>query len=146
MKIKDGAVIRGSGRTTYRKGDEKALLAEISPENGKRLADVGLVTLDGKEKFGQKNAGRGRFRGPSRPRDPGARDLSDEELAELVEARGLRLVGDGDGDDQDDQALADMTREELADLAQARGVEVTRADGADGDPLKADYLRALKAE
>lgn len=40
--------------------------------------------------------------------------------------------------------LEDKSKDELAALSEERGLEVTRADGKDGDPLKSDYLRALK--
>lgn len=37
-----------------------------------------------------------------------------------------------------------MTKDDLAQLASDRGVEVKRAGGEDGDPLKGDYVKALK--
>lgn len=40
--------------------------------------------------------------------------------------------------------LSSLTREELARLAGERGVPVVRADGKDGEPLKSDYLSALR--
>lgn len=39
--------------------------------------------------------------------------------------------------------LGGLTKAELVSLAVARGVTVKRADGKDGEPVKADYLRAL---
>lgn len=42
--------------------------------------------------------------------------------------------------------VRDMTKEELVSEAEARGVAVTRGDGSEGDPTKADYLAALSGE
>lgn len=39
--------------------------------------------------------------------------------------------------------LSELTRPQLEAMAEARGVKVVRADGEDGLPLKADYIRAL---
>jgi hypothetical protein len=39
--------------------------------------------------------------------------------------------------------LEDMTKEELQEEAAKRGLTVTRGDGGDGEPLKADYVKAL---
>lgn len=41
--------------------------------------------------------------------------------------------------------LRTLRKIELVEMAEERGVEVTRADGEDGEPLKADYVRALSA-
>jgi hypothetical protein len=51
--------------------------------------------------------------------------------------------GDGDPVDLTDVDLDALTKEELIALAIERGVTVTRADGADGVPLKSDYIAAL---
>jgi hypothetical protein len=39
--------------------------------------------------------------------------------------------------------LEGMTKEELQEEAEKRGLTVTRGDGGDGEPLKADYIKAL---
>lgn len=39
--------------------------------------------------------------------------------------------------------LEGMTKDELAKLADERGVDVTRSDGESGNPVKADYVKAL---
>lgn len=45
--------------------------------------------------------------------------------------------------DEDETDYESMTKDELAELADKRGLEVERKDG-DGEPLKADYVKALK--
>lgn len=49
---------------------------------------------------------------------------------------------------QDNAALdlEALSKQELVELAVERGVDVERADGEDGVPLKADYIRALSGE
>lgn len=39
--------------------------------------------------------------------------------------------------------LDGMTKDDLVAEAEARGLTVTRGDGEEGDPLKADYVEAL---
>lgn len=41
------------------------------------------------------------------------------------------------------QTFEDMTKDELVAEAEKRGLTVARSDGKDGEPLKADYLKAL---
>jgi hypothetical protein len=41
------------------------------------------------------------------------------------------------------EELEGMTKADLVELAEQQGVEVTRGDGAEGDPVKADYVEAL---
>jgi hypothetical protein len=43
------------------------------------------------------------------------------------------------------EELDAMTKDELVALAETSGVTVTREDGTDGAPLKADYVRVLGA-
>lgn len=43
----------------------------------------------------------------------------------------------------DRDELESMTKEELVGMAETRGLTVTRGDGEEGDPLKADYVEAL---
>jgi hypothetical protein len=47
------------------------------------------------------------------------------------------------GEPTTDEELEGLTKDELKTLAEERGVTVTRADGEDGEPLKADYIAAL---
>lgn len=42
-----------------------------------------------------------------------------------------------------ENGLNSMKKDELVTLAKEREVEVTREDGEDGEPTKADYVRAL---
>lgn len=46
----------------------------------------------------------------------------------------------------DRDELEAMTKEDLVDLATDRGLTVTRGDGSDGEPLKADYVNALSSD
>lgn len=39
--------------------------------------------------------------------------------------------------------LSDKSKDELEQMAANRGLTVERGDGKDGEPLKADYVRAL---
>jgi hypothetical protein len=42
--------------------------------------------------------------------------------------------------------LEELSKEELVELATKRDMKVTRSDGKDGEPTKADYLEALSKE
>lgn len=41
--------------------------------------------------------------------------------------------------------LAELSKGELVELAEEHSIEVTRGDGAEGEPVKADYVKALAA-
>jgi hypothetical protein len=43
------------------------------------------------------------------------------------------------------EELNGMTKEDLTTLAAEKNITVTRGDGTDGEPLKADYVAALGA-
>lgn len=47
------------------------------------------------------------------------------------------------GETPESPDLSGLTKAQLVALAESRGVKVERGDGKDGDPVKADYLRAL---
>lgn len=56
--------------------------------------------------------------------------------------RGLVELPDG-SDIPTAEDLGDLTVAELKERADAAELDVARGDGKDGDPLKADYIRAL---
>lgn len=63
-------------------------------------------------------------------------DLSDERFAGAI--TGLETADAG-------TSYSSMKKDELVALAEERGLTVTRSDGEDAEPVKADYVRALEA-
>lgn len=43
------------------------------------------------------------------------------------------------------EQLEGMTKEDLVTLAERKSITVAREDGSEGEPLKADYIKALAA-
>lgn len=72
--------------------------------------------------------------GPNKARREHEKRLAEQETARKSTAR---KGNEGASD------LESMTVDELAALAETRNVTVTRGDGTDGKPLKADYIAAL---
>ena len=87
--------------------------------------------------------------------------MTKSELVELAEKRGIEVVR-GDGQDGapvkadyvraltekpapkgEPESFEDLSDDELQDLADELDLEVTREDDEDGEPERADYLRAL---
>jgi hypothetical protein len=70
-------------------------------------------------------------------------DVDVDNAKAYIAAGAARAVKGGGG--AGSSGLALKTKDELIELAKERDVQVTRADGKEGDPLKADYVRALSA-
>jgi len=71
---------------------------------------------------------------------PGTSGSGEKQTEDTVTERGAVKMAGQPSDDE----LMKMSKDELAEEATRRNVVVTRSDGTDGQPTKADYLAALQ--
>lgn len=112
------------------------------------MADEKMVKVDLRNSVGLRGPGAGKYAGVLY--GPGKGVEVPEEVAQRLGIEGKRsrsrraAAGADDGGDDDRDDLNTWTVDELKDEAERRGIEVERGDGGDGEPLKADYVKALQ--
>lgn len=128
-KIKGGITLPQTTGTTYGPGDESALAEVIGPSQVKHLKAKGAIEGDWSKASGNDPQQRTI---PARTEQikPGAGATASTSAKEAEEPAGGKY---------DDMTVADLKK-----AAEKQKLEVKRADGKSGDPLKADYIRALQ--
>ena len=72
-------------------------------------------------------------------------DLKAERFSGALKFGGKAATAEGSTEKPKGTDWASMDKDDLVSEAEKRGLTVTRGDGKEGDPLKADFVKALEA-